>query len=86
MEKIKVNAIIEMGEDGTYSVYPDLSENRLTYGIIGDGNTAQEAIDDFFNSYNEMKIYYKEIGKNFQDAEFEFLYDVASFKPLKTLT
>ena len=76
---ITVKAIIEMGTDGTYGVYIDLEEKRLSYGIIGDGNTVQEAVADFKNSYEEMKTYYAEIGKNFQEVEFEYQYDMASF-------
>ena len=76
---MKVKAFIERGSDGTYGIYIDLNEDRLTYGIIGDGNTVREAIDDFRNSYNEMREYYEEINKPFTEAEFEFHYDTASF-------
>lgn len=76
---IKVKALIERGNDGTYGIYIDLNEERLTYGILGDGHTVEEAIEDFNNSYQEMKVYYQEEGKFFQEAEFEFEYDTASF-------
>ena len=76
---ITVKAIIEMGTDGTYGVYIDLEEKRLSYGIIGDGNTVQEAVADFKNSYEEMKEYYAEKDKKFQEVEFEYQYDMASF-------
>ena len=76
---MKVKAFIEKGNDGTYGVYIDLEENRLTYGIIGDGDTVEEAIADFYNSYEEMKLHYTEQEKVFQEVEFEFEYDVASF-------
>jgi hypothetical protein len=69
---IKVKAFVERGDDGTYGVYIDLQENRLTYSLIGDGNTVEEAIGDFYNSYEEMKLYYTETGKDFQEAEFVF--------------
>jgi len=75
----KVKAFIERGNDGTYSVYVDLEDKTLNYGIIGDGNTPQEAIDDFKNSYEEVKTLYKEENKPFIEAEFEFNYDMASF-------
>jgi len=76
---IIVKAIIETDTDGKYGVYIDLYEKRLSYGIIGDGNTVQEAIADFENSYEEMKTYYAEINKTFQEAKFEYHYDIASF-------
>jgi predicted RNase H-like HicB family nuclease len=76
---MKVKALIEKGNDGTYGVYIDLEENRLSYSVIGDGKTVKEAIDDFNNSYEEMKAYYKDADKKFTEVVFEFEYDVASF-------
>jgi len=52
---MKIKAFIERGNDGSYGVYVDLEDNTLNYGIIGDGKTINEAIDDFNNSYKEMK-------------------------------
>ncbi|MDR0824602.1 MAG: helix-turn-helix transcriptional regulator [Prevotella sp.] len=75
----KVKAFIERGNDGTYGVYVDLSDNTLNYGIIGDGKTARDAIDDFKNSYTEMKAFHAKENIPFVEAEFEFKYDVASF-------
>ena len=76
---MKVKAFIERGNDGTYGIYIDLEETRLSYGVIGDGKTVKEAIDDFRNSYDEMKKYYKETNKSFQEADFLFVYDTESF-------
>ena len=76
---MKIKAFIERGKDGTCGVYVDLEEEKLSYGIIGDGDTVKEAIDDFNNSYLEMEEHYKEVNKPFQEAEFEFKYDTASF-------
>ncbi|NDV65894.1 type II toxin-antitoxin system HicB family antitoxin [Bacteroides sp. 224] len=75
MKKVIVN--IERGNDGTYGAYID--ENPLSYGLLGDGKTVDEAIEDFYNSYKEMKDYYLDENKEFEEAEFEFKYDVASF-------
>ena len=75
----KVKAFIERGKDGTYGVYVDLEDNTLNYGIHGDGNTVKEAVEDFKNSYIEMKSLYEEMGKEFVTAVFEFHYDTASF-------
>jgi len=76
---MKVMALIERGNDGSYGVYVDLEDKTLNYGIIGDGKTVKEAIDDFYNSYKEMKELYKSENKHFKEAEFEFKYDTASF-------
>jgi len=76
---IKVKAIIERGSNGTYGVYIDLDENRLDYGIIGDGNTVNEAIEDFYGCYEDMKKSFEKDHQDFQEAAFEFHYDTASF-------
>lgn len=76
---MKVKAFIERGNDGSYGVYVDLEDKTLNYGIIGDGKTVKEAIDDFYNSYNEMLELYKSENKYFKEANFEFKYDTASF-------
>ncbi|MFV0396998.1 MAG: helix-turn-helix domain-containing protein [Bacteroidales bacterium] len=75
----RVNLFVEKGDDGTYGVYIDLEENKLTYGIIGEGRSAKEAIDDFHRSYAEMKELYKEEGKRFEEVEFVLKYDLPSF-------
>ena len=74
-----VKAFIERGNDGTYGVYVDLDDDTLNYGIHGTGDTVNKAIEDFKESYLEMKNVYKEEGMNFIEAEFEFHYDTASF-------
>jgi len=75
----KVKAFIERGNDGTYGVYVDLKDETLNYGVSGVGDTVNEAIEDFNVCYNEIKEIYKEEGKHFVDADFEFYYDTASF-------
>jgi predicted RNase H-like HicB family nuclease len=75
----KIKAFIERGNDGTYGVYVDLEDNTLNYGIIGDGNTVQEAIEDFKNSYREMKELHEIEDLPFVETEFEYHYDTASF-------
>jgi hypothetical protein len=75
----KVKAFIERGNDGTYGVYVDLKDNTLNYGIHGDGNTVQGAIEDFNAGYLEMKESFKKDNENFVETEFEFHYDMQSF-------
>jgi hypothetical protein len=75
----KVKAFVERGNDGTYGVYVDLNDNTLNYGMMGEGASVEEAIQDFQSGYEEMKALYKEEGKNFVEAEFEYHYDTASF-------
>ncbi|MDR0836510.1 MAG: DNA-binding protein, partial [Tannerella sp.] len=75
----KVKAFIERGNDGTYSVYVDLEDNTLNYGIHGDGNTVEEAMADFKACYREMKASFEKNNEYFVEAEFEFHYDMNSF-------
>lgn len=74
MKKIKV--YIERGKD-EYSAY--MEDNDLDYGLIGEGQTVEETIRDFDLSYEGMRDYYREIGKPFEEIEYEFFYDTASF-------
>ena len=74
---MKIKVIIERGNDGSYGAY--IGSNNLSFGIIGDGETVQDAKNDFLNSYEEMKDYYAENNKNFTECEFQFQFDIASF-------
>jgi len=51
----------------------------LNYGIHGDGRSDQEAVEEFKASYNEMKPFYKELGKKFVETEFKYYYLLPSF-------
>lgn len=68
--------MIEQSSIG-YSVYID--DDSLNYGLLGEGKTVKEALEDFNLSYKEMKEYYEEIGKPFEEVEFDFYFDIASF-------
>ena len=73
----KVKAIIERAGDGTYSVYMDA--DNMSYLITGTGNNAEEAINSFMTNYDDMKRYYADEGKEFEEVEFAYEYDMASF-------
>lgn len=77
---MKIDAFIEKGLDGTYDVHFGEDTKGLTFGLLGQGSSVQEAIDDFYNSRNEMKELYEETGRPFPDnLEITFKYDTASF-------
>lgn len=76
-EKRKVKAIIERANDGTYSVYMDTDD--MDYMVTGTGQTAEEAINIFRGGYEDTKRYYAEEGKTFEEVDFDFVYDMASF-------
>jgi len=73
----KVSAIIERANDGTYSIYMDTP--KMNYLVTGTGSTAEEAINTFMGGYEDMKRLYAKQGKVFEEVEFSFKYDMASF-------
>lgn len=70
-----VTVNIELGNDGTYGAYI-AGDNPLGFGIIGEGNTVNEAKEDFLNVFNA----YKADGEYVPEGlVFDFCYDVPSF-------
>ena len=72
-----IKAFIERGKDGSFGVYHN---EDLPVGFFGDGQTKQEAVDDYLNSYKEM---IQEVdGKDkeiMESLEFEFVIDIRSY-------
>jgi predicted RNase H-like HicB family nuclease len=77
--KQKVTAIIEKGNGKFVSIYMDEGDENLTYSILGDGYSVEEAIEDFYEAYEEMKECYRDINAPFPEAEFTFKYDPECF-------
>jgi len=77
--KLRVKAYIERGSNGKFGVYTDPEEDRLNYGVIGDGISAEEAIKDFYCCYEDIKQSFVDDGQIFTEAQFEIQYDIASF-------
>lgn len=73
----KVSAIIERANDGTYSIYMDAP--KMNYLVTGTGSTVEEAINTFMGGYKDMKRLYAKQGKDFEEVDFSFKYDMASF-------
>jgi len=74
MKTVKV--YIEKSEFG-YSAYMD--DTPLDYSCLGEGKTVKDTINDFKKAYAEMREHYTKEGKHFEEAEFNFFYDAASF-------
>ena len=73
-----VRVFIERGKDGSYGAYmPD--DNNLSYGVIGDGATAADAIADFKAVYEDMKQAAQAENREFEGVDFAFSYDLHSF-------
>lgn len=75
MEKVKV--IVECGKDGKYSAFMDCYD--YDFGLAGFGNTAKEAISDFYACVEEEKKMCQKEGKTMPELEFDIQYDVTSF-------
>lgn len=73
----QVTAIIETGLDHRIEIYSD--DDTLDYGVLGEGYSIEEAKNDFMISYEEMRECFEEQGKEFEEVEFIFRYDIPSF-------
>ena len=74
---MKAKVIIERGNDGLFSYYMD--ENKFDFGLNGQGNTIEEAKNEFLSVYSELKDMYLEEGKTLPNLKFEYEYDMSSF-------
>lgn len=74
MKKEKV--IVEVSNDGLFSAY--LSSDNYEFGIAGFGANENEAIEDFYEAYNDIKAIRAENGKSTPEIEFEIVYDKES--------
>lgn len=66
-----------MASDGNYSIYMDADD--MDYLVTATGTTSKEAMEDFKRGYEEIRTTYERDGKAFEEVEFEFKYDMASF-------
>jgi predicted RNase H-like HicB family nuclease len=74
---MKAKVIIERGNDGLFSYY--MNEDKFDFGLNGQGNTIEEAKNEFLSAYSELKNMYLEEGREFSELEFEYEYDICSF-------
>jgi len=72
---MKVQVIIESGADGTFDANMEFIHN-VPFGLLGQGKTVSAAIEDFYNSYGEIKALYQAEGNECPELEFDFKYDM----------
>ena len=69
---MKIIVSIEKGAYGTYSAYTSNTQST----IVGEGNTKEEAIEDFEYAIRELKEYYAakgvELPEELQDMDIEY--------------
>lgn len=69
-----VIAYIEQNRSGFYSVY---TNDDFPFGFFGEGDTPQQAIEDFKAVYQAMKENYeRRYNTCLEEVEFLFQYDV----------
>ena len=69
---------IEKQSDGSYIAYNTTGEKVQ---LLGTGNTVNEAKEDFFNSLEEVKESYVDLGDEMPaclDEDIEFRFDITS--------
>lgn len=73
-------AIVELWDDGTYSIYvPDMENHSLNAqgkSVAEAKENLQAAIEDYINMYKENG---KPVPKEIDNPVFEYKYDLASF-------
>ena len=67
---MKVTVIIEQNSKGRYSAF--INDDRIKFGILGEGDTVEKTIEDFKIGYEEMKETYQNVGKEFPDLELVY--------------
>ncbi|ROT10442.1 pilus assembly protein HicB [Muribaculaceae bacterium Isolate-007 (NCI)] len=75
--QMKANIVFEMAKDGGCSCY--MLEEVPDFGLLGYGDTPQEAKDDMLKAYEEIKGILIAEGKSPAELEFVYHYDMKSF-------
>ena len=74
---MKANIVFEMAKDGGCSCY--MLEELPDFGLLGFGNTPQEAKADMLKAYEEINDLLVKEGKTPIKLEFVYHYDMISF-------
>lgn len=74
---MKANIVFEMAKDGGCSCF--MQEDVPDFGLLGYGNSPQEAKADMLQAYEEIKEVLREEGKTPTELEFVYHYDMKSF-------
>lgn len=74
---MKANIVFEMAKDGGCSCY--MLEELPDFGLLGFGNTPQEAKADMLKAYKEINDLLVKEGRTPIKLEFVYHYDMKSF-------
>lgn len=56
-----------------------MDDTPLDYSCLGEGKTVEETMADFRQAYEGMKSFFLSKGMEFEEIEYDFFYDTASF-------
>ena len=74
---MKVKVVFEMAKDGGCACY--MVDEVPDFGLMGSGDSPQEAKADMLQAYEEIKEILIEQGKKPTQLEFTYFYDMKSF-------
>jgi hypothetical protein len=74
---MNVNVIVEKGTDNRFSAFMDYT--GFDFGLSGFGQTAEEAIKDFYKCWEEEQGMLKQEKKEIPELEFNIKHDVTAF-------
>lgn len=74
---MKIRVIIEKNKNGLYSAYTE--DDLFELGFNGQGFSVEQAKNEIYTIYKEMKDAYIQKGEIVPDLDFEFVFDLASF-------
>jgi hypothetical protein len=74
----QVTVFLVREKDGSFSCCPG-DDYDLPYGLIGEGDTVEAAIAEWYAAYDDMRKSFERDGEEFVEAEFTFAYDVPTF-------
>lgn len=64
--------IIERAPDGGFSAYV---RDEMPYGLLGEGDTWEQTIEDFYVCVEDMRDTFKKLGEEFEEFKYVFIPD-----------
>ncbi|MBR5925247.1 MAG: helix-turn-helix transcriptional regulator [Bacteroidales bacterium] len=75
----KVNVVIGRVNEGEYVYSVVMEAPEVPFGLNGTGRTVEEAKKDFLDAYKDIVELMAEEGRQYDELEFNYHYDIPSF-------
>lgn len=75
----KVNVVIGRVNEGEYVYSVVMEAPEVPFGLNGTGRTVEEAKKDFLDAYKDIVELMEEEGRQYDELEFNYHYDIPSF-------